>query len=161
MFFIEKGEVKMQEHIFSVIIFSTILVFINSAIFYEIIAIALKIITKYHLRMRSLMFLLVAMIFFAHTTIIWLYAFVYWGMVHWLEFKPLSGMVYDDFWGYIYFSATTYSSLGIGDIVPHGVIRFVTAVEVLNGLILIGWSVSVTYFSVQKLWDMHELDKKK
>lgn len=151
----------MPEHIFSVIICSTILVFINSAIFYEIIALALKIITKYHLRMRSLMFLLVAMIFFAHTTIIWLYAFVYWLMVHWLQYQQLGGIMPNDFFGYVYFSATTYSSLGVGDILPYGAMRFVTAVEVLNGLVLIGWSVSVTYFSVQKLWDTHELGKKK
>jgi hypothetical protein len=120
----------MNEYIVSVLIASTILVFINSAIFYEIIGLALKIITKYHLRMRSLMFLLVAMIFFAHTSIIWIYAFVYWFMVHFLGFKALGGIDYNDFWGYIYFSATTYSSLGIGDIVPYGAMRFVTAVQV-------------------------------
>ena len=102
-----------------------------------------------------------ATIFFAHTTIIWIYAFAYWDMVHWLEFQPLEGLVYDDFWGYVYFSATTYSSLGIGDILSQGAMRFVTAVQVLNGLVLIGWLVSVTYFSVQKLWDMHELGKVK
>jgi Co/Zn/Cd efflux system component len=82
-------------------------------------------------------------------------------MVHWLEFEQLGGIAYHDFWGYVYFSATTYSSLGIGDIVPYGAMRFITAVQVLNGLVLIGWSVSVTYFSVQKLWDMHELGKAK
>lgn len=148
----------MSENIFSVIIASTILVFINSAIFYEIIAFSLKVISRYHLRRRILMFILVATIFFAHTIIIWVYAGLYWVMVHTLQFESLGGIHVNDFWGYIYFSATTYSSLGIGDVVPTGVMRFITAVEVLNGLVLIGWSVSVTYFAVQKLWDIHEFN---
>lgn len=145
----------MPHHIIIIMIASTLLVFLNSALFYEVLGITLRIIAKYHLKTRSLMFFLVAMIFFAHTLIIWIYAFVYWIMTHYFNFKPLSGLKIDDFFGYLYFSATTYSSLGIGDIIPHESMQFVVAVEVLNGLILIGWSVMVTYFAVQKLWDMH------
>lgn len=54
---------------------------------------------------------------------------------------------------YIYFSASTYSSLGYGDIYPTGALRIVASIEVLNGLMMIGWSVSITYIAMQKFWD--------
>lgn len=145
----------MEEHITTAIIISIVLVFLTSAVFYEILCITLRIISKHNLRTRPLMFFLVAAIFSAHTIAIWIYGFVYWTMVHSYGFEPLSGIAHDNFFGYIYFSAATYSSLGIGDVFPHGAMQFITGVQVLNGLMLIGWSVMVTYFSVQKLWDIH------
>ena len=101
-----------------------------------------------------MMFLVVA-VFSAHTVAVWIYGTVYWVMVHTFGAEPLSGIAHDNFFGYIYFSAATYSSLGIGDVFPHGAMQFITGVQVLNGLVLIGWSVTVTYFAVQKLWDVH------
>lgn len=41
-----------------------------------------------------------------------------------------------------YFSFTCYTSLGIGDIVPHGHVRLLAGIEALNGLVLIGWTAS-------------------
>ena len=104
----------MEEHITTAIIISIVLVFLTSAIFYEILCITLRIISKHNLRTRPLMFFLVAAIFSAHTVAIWIYGFVYWTMVHSYGFEPLSGIAHDNFFGYIYFSAATYSSLGIG-----------------------------------------------
>jgi hypothetical protein len=53
----------------------------------------------------------------------------------------------------LYFSAETYSSLGYGDIVPGGDLRLVAGVEVLNGLLLIGWSASYTYIAMERFWN--------
>jgi hypothetical protein len=46
---------------------------------------------------------------------------------------------------YFYFSATTYSTLGVGDLFPTGAIRLVAGIEALTGFVLIGWSASFTY----------------
>nr|WP_281356714.1 potassium channel family protein [Parvibaculum indicum] len=54
---------------------------------------------------------------------------------------------------YFYFSATTYTSLGIGDIFPTGHIRFLTGVEALNGLLLIAWSASFLFTLMNRIWD--------
>jgi hypothetical protein len=54
---------------------------------------------------------------------------------------------------YFYFSATTYSTLGVGDLFPTGAIRLVAGVEALTGFVLIGWSASFTYLSMQRSWD--------
>lgn len=151
----------MEERILTAIIISIILVFVTSAVFYEILCITLRVISKKDFRPRLLMFFLIAMIFSAHTVAIWIYGTVYWVMVHSFDFEALSGIAHDNFFGYIYFSAATYSSLGIGDVFPHGAMQFITGVQVLNGLMLIGWSVMVTYFSIQRLWDIHGISLSK
>jgi hypothetical protein len=54
---------------------------------------------------------------------------------------------------YFYFSATTYSTLGVGDLFPTGELRLIAGVEALNGFVLIGWSASFTYLSMQRSWE--------
>ena len=145
----------MYENMHIAILISVALVLITTAIFYEMLGLILKVIAKHNLRNRALMFVLVVGIFSAHTIAVWIYGTVYWVMVHTFGAEPLSGIAHDNFFGYIYFSAATYSSLGIGDVFPHGIMQFITGVQVLNGLMLIGWSVMFSYFAVQKLWDIH------
>lgn len=53
----------------------------------------------------------------------------------------------------VYFSATVFTTLGIGDIVPIGPIRFMTGVEAVAGLTLITWSASYTLMEMLKTWD--------
>lgn len=43
---------------------------------------------------------------------------------------------------WLYFSFSCYTSLGIGDIVPHGHVRLLAGIEALDGLVLIGWTAS-------------------
>ncbi len=42
----------------------------------------------------------------------------------------------------LYFSATTFSTLGIGDIFPPVEWRLAAAIEGINGFLLIGWSTA-------------------
>ena len=53
---------------------------------------------------------------------------------------------------YIAFSAETYTSLGLGDIRPVGVLRLLAGTETLTGLILIAWSASFTYLAMSRFW---------
>lgn len=62
------------------------------------------------------------------------------------------------FFDYFYFSMASYTTLGIGDIVPHGPIRMVAAIEALNGLILIAWSASFTYLMMERYWKVSPTD---
>ena len=39
-----------------------------------------------------------------------------------------------------YYSATTYTGLGFGDITPTSTLRLFTAIEALTGLVLIAWT---------------------
>ena len=53
---------------------------------------------------------------------------------------------------YLYFSAETFTSVGFGDIVPSGPLRLLAGIETLNGLLLIGWSASYLYISMERFW---------
>ena len=53
---------------------------------------------------------------------------------------------------HFYFSIASYTTLGIGDIVPQGPIRLIAGVEALNGLVLVAWSASFTYLVMERLW---------
>lgn len=57
-----------------------------------------------------------------------------------------------DWLDYIYFSFVTYTTVGYGDLVPVGPIRFIAATEALNGWVLLGWSASFTFLEMQRFW---------
>lgn len=54
---------------------------------------------------------------------------------------------------YLHFSAVMYTSLGVGDIVPTGHLRFLARVEALNGLLLITWSAFFLFVRMNRQWD--------
>lgn len=58
-----------------------------------------------------------------------------------------------DFETIVYFSMSTYTSLGYGDIVPSGSSRLIAGLEALTGLVLIAWTASFTYLEMQRYWE--------
>ncbi len=53
---------------------------------------------------------------------------------------------------YVYFSSMTFTTVGYGDLIPEGPIRFVAAMEALSGLMLITWSASFIYLEMARFW---------
>jgi hypothetical protein len=45
-------------------------------------------------------------------------------------------------------------------VAPHGPLRIIASMEALTGFVLIGWSASFTYLSMEKFWDLHERRKR-
>ena len=70
-----------------------------------------------------------------------------------------------DGWGYlpgnfkgslldcVYYSFTTYTTGGTGDIEPIGDLRYVTGLESLTGLVLITWTAPFLYLEMTRYWD--------
>lgn len=81
------------------------------------------------LRQGLLMIGVVLGVFLLHTIEVWLYAIAY----------MLIG-AFSDFATALYFSATAFSTLGLGDVVLNHDWRLFGSVEGVTGLILIGWS---------------------
>jgi hypothetical protein len=52
----------------------------------------------------------------------------------------------------MYFSLTTYSSLGYGDVVPTGELKLIAGSEALSGLLLIGWTAAFLYIAMERFW---------
>lgn len=51
-----------------------------------------------------------------------------------------------------YFSFTSYTTLGYGDIEPFGGIRYLAGIESLTGLLLITWTASFLFIEMQRYW---------
>ena len=100
---------------------------------------------------RAKLLLVIFGTFVSHALQVVLYALGYAVLADGLSLGVLSGGA-GTFTDYLYFSAETYTSLGFGDLIPVGPLRFVAGVETLNGLLLIGWSASFIYISMERYW---------
>jgi hypothetical protein len=121
---------------------------------YEALRWTYQLIPELRMPPRSRILVAIAAIFVAHFVEIGLYATTYYIMDRQLALGSLGGEVTGNALDYFYFSVTNFTTLGIGDIFPHGMMRLVAGVESLNGLVLIGWSASFTYVLMEKLWDL-------
>ena len=88
----------------------------------------------------------------AHIAEILLFGLAY----HWMHqserFGYLQGNFDGSFLASCYFSFTTYTTLGFGDIEPIGNIRFLVGLEALTGLVLITWTASFMFIEMQRFW---------
>lgn len=75
-----------------------------------------------------------------HTVEIWLYAVTFLGI----------GAL-DDFEAALYFSTVSFSSIGYGDIILEKSWRLISAIEGVNGLILIAWSTAFLFSVTTRL----------
>ncbi len=87
----------------------------------------------------------------AHTVEVWLFAFVYFAMQK-NGLGSLLGSLDGSLMDCVYFSFTTFTTLGFGDINPLGLLRYLTGLEALTGLVLITWSASFLFVEMEKYW---------
>ena len=90
----------------------------------------------------------------AHVIEVWLFAFGYFFMINVGDFGTLEGNFANTLQDCAYFSLTTYTSLGFGDIEPVGQLRFLAGIEALTGLVLITWTASFLFIEMQRTWDI-------
>lgn len=90
----------------------------------------------------------------AHILEIVVFSLGYWVLPQ-IGAVSLEGVVDGTWVDYFYLSASSYTTLGMGDIHATGAMRIVTAIESLVGLVLIGWSTSFTYLAMRDFWNLH------
>lgn len=88
----------------------------------------------------------------AHVAEIWLFGLAYYFMSRSGNLGSLRGNFDGSVMDCVYFSFTSYTSLGYGDIEPLGGLRFTAGLESLTGLVLIGWSASFLYVQMSRFW---------
>lgn len=143
------------------IITSILLVGTTLLIHYEILRLASAIVPALPIPLRMRVIFVVFAAFLAHTLEVWLYGIAFYLFVEVFHFGAFGGAEMTGDWrDYLYFSAITYTSLGLGDVFPLGQARLLTGVEALNGLVLIGWSASFTYLIMEKFWPLHKARRK-
>ena len=103
---------------------------------------------------RSRILVVIAAAFLAHLAEVALFATAFAGMER-AGLGALVGDVGDGPVVYFYFSLTTYTTLGVGDVAPVGAMRILAAIEALTGLVLITWTASFTFIAMQRFWNDH------
>ena len=75
-----------------------------------------------------------------------------------LDAVALVGTDQQSFYDCLYFSFATYTTVGFGDIVAEGSVRYVAGVESLVGFVLITWTASYLFLEMQTIWGEREGD---
>lgn len=89
----------------------------------------------------------------AHSIEIWLFSLAYYLIPQDQRWGYLEGNFDGSLMDCVYFSYTTFTTLGFGDIEPHGHIKHLVGLESLTGLLLITWTASFLYYEMQRYWD--------
>lgn len=122
---------------------------------YEVLDLLDRLMVRIHAHWRRprlliLMFCLILL----HIVEIWVFGISYWwlgtdlerGMIEVLQ-GASAGLL-----DYVYFSAVIYTTLGLGDMIPHGPMRFMVGTEALTGFLLVTWSASFTFMEMERWW---------
>lgn len=140
----------------SVLVATVVVVALCVAMHYE----GLRLMTEYlpmpeqHHRKRVITLILILLL--VHTIEIWLFGIAYYTLLIHFDVGELRGMNPVNLFDCVYYSAMSYTTIGFGDIVPHGAIRLMTGMEGLTGLVMITWSASYTFVVMLKKWKLND-----
>ncbi|MDM8347494.1 potassium channel family protein [Pseudomonas sp. sp1636] len=138
----------------AVFVVNSLVVIIAVIIHYEFLFRLTLLLPRLKVRHRFRIVLGVGGALIAHAVEVWVFAYAYFLM------HRAGGR-----WGYLegnfngslldcgYFSFTTFTTLGFGDIQPHGDLRYLTGIESLTGLVLITWTASFLFVEMQRFWN--------
>jgi hypothetical protein len=102
---------------------------------------------------RQRVVILIFVILCTHAIEIWFFALGYFALLQFEMFGTVEGNVpIATLLDHAYFSGMVYTTVGFGDMVPHGPIRFMAGMEALTGLVMITWSASFTFLEMQRDW---------
>jgi hypothetical protein len=121
-------------------------------IHYEALSWLSQTLPKLRMRRRPRVLLLIFAILAVHSVEIFLFALGYLLLLADPAFGSLQGLEALTLVNCGYFSAVVFTTLGLGDIVPHGAIRLLTGPQALAGFVLITWSASFTFLEMQSFW---------
>jgi hypothetical protein len=140
--------------ILATIFLTVLLVVVVVLLHYEALLHASRLADRLTIRPRKRILVVIAAAFLAHVAEIALFAAAFAAMHH-LGLGAMTGDLEGNFVDYFYFSMTMYTTLGIGDVLPQGPMRLAAGIESLTGLVLITWTASFTFLSMQKFWSDH------
>lgn len=138
---------------FTVVLANIAVVSIAVIIHYECLLRLTLLLARVRIRHRLRILLGVGGALLAHAVEVWVFAFAYYFMNRAKAWGHLTGNFDGSLLDCVYFSFTTFTTLGFGDIQPVGDLRFLTGIESLTGLVLITWTASFLFVEMQKFWD--------
>jgi hypothetical protein len=73
-------------------------------------------------------------------------------MILWAMAYRTAG-VFADFETSLYFSLTSYTTVGYGDVLPAKTWRLMGPIEATVGILMLGWSTSILVAAVQRIYN--------
>ncbi len=140
-----------------VLLINVLVVVLTVLVHYEFLYQATELLPRLKIRHRARIVAVVFIALLAHVIEIWIYAYAYFRMHNSEDWGSLQGNFDGSLLDSVYFSFTTFSTLGFGDIEPLGDIRFLVGMEALAGFVLITWSASFLFFEMQRYWNAKQL----
>lgn len=119
---------------------------------YEVLAGLTRLLRRMRLRARRRMLVLIPCIMAAHAAEIWVFGITYAMLLRNPVYGAITGTAEVNLFDYVYFSGMVFSTVGFGDLVPVGHIRFLAGIEGLTGLVFITWSASFAFLEMQRFW---------
>jgi len=141
-----------DKNMIAVFLLNSLVVSIAVVIHYEFLFRITLLVPKMKIKHRFRIVMGVFGALIAHAVEIWVFALAYYFMHHEDDWGSLIGNFNGTLLDCFYFSSTTFTTLGFGDVEPSGRIRFLTGIESLTGLVLITWTASFLYFEMQRFW---------
>ncbi len=126
-------------------------------IHYEALLRIASLMNRLSIRPRGRIFVAVIGVLVAHVLEVWLFVCGYYFLTWLGSCGRLVGNFSGDLLDYSYYSFSTYTSLGFGDITPEGPMRFLTGMEALTGLVLIAWTASFMFLEMQRFWQKRDM----
>jgi hypothetical protein len=124
----------------------------TTVIHYEVLRLLTAALPALGVRPRVQLIFVILGAFVAHFIEIMLYGAAYYVLATWFGVGSMGQSGALHFSRCLYFSAETYTTLGYGDVLPHGDLRLLAGLEALNGILLIGWTASYTFLSMERFW---------
>lgn len=124
------------------------------AVHYEVLRITSARMTHMRIAPRMRIILMLTAALFSHLVHVLIYATAFYFLEKWAALGTIEGPVGHEFSDAFYFSITSYTTLGIGDLYPTGQLRLLSGLEALNGLVMVGWTASMTYLYMEKFWHL-------
>lgn len=136
----------------AIFLIAVLLVMATVLVHYEALRLTGAVLPRLPIRPRQRVLVVIAACFAAHGVETLLYAACFAGLHRLGNFGAIDGNFAGGALDYLYFSVSSYTTLGMGDAFPTGLLRMLAAIEALNGFLLISWSASFTYLMMQRYW---------
>ena len=134
------------------LVLSLVLVAATIAVHYEALRFTSQRLTHLRISPRARIIVMLVAALTSHMIHALLYALAFLGLEQIGGFGTIGGERGHSLEDAFYFSITSYTTLGIGDLFPTGALRIISGIEALNGLVMVGWTASMTYIYMEKFW---------
>lgn len=142
------------------LLIGTIIVILTIWVNYEVLNLVWKFLPKIEKNPRSSIIYIMIAIIAGHTFAVWIYGFGYLMIANIFYKELLMEQGFDGFIKYLFASAQIYSSFGNAELFNQSTMRFLASIEVLNGVVMVAWTFSLTYAVIDKTWKIPHLNRK-